>query len=72
MTLEPSIPDWHQQETHVIQFKNEFQIWMTDTLELNENAALKRASHLLEFDFDEVRIIFPNGDIVKDKDLDNE
>ena len=55
----------------IIQFKNQYDVWMTDTIELGEVAAYRRSGHLLAFDYDEVRIITPSGEIIADTDNDS-
>jgi hypothetical protein len=55
---------------HIIQFKNHYDVWITDTVELELAPALRRASHLLQFDYDNVRVITPDGVIIEDEDID--
>jgi hypothetical protein len=55
----------------IIQFKNQYDVWITDTIELGEVAAYRRAGHLLAFDYDEVRVITPSGEIIADTDNDS-
>tara|TARA_R110000868_G_scaffold407801_1_gene689588 strand:+ start:726 stop:932 length:207 start_codon:yes stop_codon:yes gene_type:complete len=55
---------------HIIQFKNHYDVWVTDTVELAPAPAFRRASHILQFDYDNVRVITPDGVIIEDEDID--
>lgn len=53
----------------VIQYKVEWiNSWLTDSIADNEMNALRRASDLIKFDHDDVRIIKPDGSIIQDHD----
>lgn len=60
-----------EENAFIIQFKNQYDVWMTDTIEIGEVAAYRRAGHLLAFDYNDVRIITPTGEIITDTDTDD-
>tara|TARA_R110000796_G_scaffold48911_1_gene117062 strand:+ start:56589 stop:56777 length:189 start_codon:yes stop_codon:yes gene_type:complete len=55
---------------HIIQFKTQDDVWVTDTCELEPAPAFRRASHLLQFAYDKVRVITPDGTIIEDVYID--
>lgn len=55
------------------QWRIEFKIrwtdsWVLDRVESSELEALHRASHVLTFQEDHVRVITPSGEIIEDSD----
>lgn len=61
----------NEEDAFVIQARM-FGIWVTRDVEFEEINAWRRAGHLLQFDFDEVRVITPQGLIITDSDQVNE
>lgn len=53
----------------VVQYKVKWmESWLTDSIKLNRMDALHRASDILTFEYDDVRIITPDGSIIQDHD----
>lgn len=53
----------------IVQYKVKWmESWLTDSIEDNRMDALRRASFLLTFEHDDVRIITPDGSIIQDHD----
>jgi hypothetical protein len=55
---------------HIVQFKNHCNVWITETVELEPEPAFRRASYLLQFEYNIVRVITPDGIVIEDEDID--
>lgn len=62
-----------REDSWVIQYKVEWmESWLTDSIVHDRMDALHRASHLITFDHDHVRIIEPDGSIIEEHDDEGE
>lgn len=78
-TERPTIPE-HISDTHLldsscddiwccVQFKDQHQIWLTDSVHNSLQEGLRRASFVLSHEADQVRLVTEDGEILEDVDM---